>query len=109
MSSFLKKLIWIGSSEVQDELGYGLHQAQTGLFPDRAKPLKGFKGVTEIKSDFDKNTYRAVYAVKLGSEIYVLHAFQKKSKSRIKTPQEELDLIQRRFLKAQELARGKNE
>lgn len=114
--SSLKKLIWVGSSrsdlkdmpeEVQDEIGYGLHQAQSGLFPDDAKPLKGFKGVIEIISDFDKNTYRAVYAMKLGDEIYVLHAFQKKSKSGIKTPKEEVELIERRLQTAQVIARGK--
>ena len=112
----VKKLIWVGSSradlkempgEVQDDIGYGLHQAQAGLFPDYAKPLKGFNGVIEIICDFDKNTYRAVYAIKLGDEIYVLHAFQKKSKSGIKTPKEEIELIERRLQTAQAIARGK--
>src|SRR5688572_10318648 len=111
----LKKLIWIGSSKtdlqempakVKDELGYGLHQAQAGLHPDYAKPLQGFNGVLEIICDFNKNTYRAVYAIKLGDEVYVLHAFQKKSKSGIKTPKEEIDLIRRRLKTAIEIARG---
>jgi len=112
----LKTLRWIGSSrtdlkelpeDVQDELGYGLHQAQAGIFPDHAKPLKGLSGVIEIICDFDKNTYRAVYAIKLGDEIYVLHVFQKKSKSGIKTPKAEIDLIKRRLQTAQEISRGK--
>jgi phage-related protein len=112
----IKKLIWIGSSrtdlkdmpeDVQDDIGYGLHQAQAGLFPDYGKPLKGFNGVIEIICDFDKSTYRAVYAIKLGDEIYVLHAFQKKSKSGIKTPKEDIELIKRRLQTAQEIARGK--
>ena len=112
----LKKLIWVGSSrsdlkelpeDVQDEIGYGLHQAQSGMFPDHAKPLKGFSGVIEIICDFDKNTYRSVYAIKLGSEIYVLHVFQKKSKSGIKTPKEDIELIKRRLQIAQEIARGR--
>jgi phage-related protein len=112
----LKKLVWIGSSrgdlqempeDVQDDIGYGLHQAQAGLFPDCAKPLKGFKDVIELICDFDKNTYRAVYAIKLGDEIYVLHSFQKKSKSGIKTPKQEIELIKRRLQTAQAVARGK--
>ena len=83
----LKELVWIGSSRgdfkstsirsYKMDLGYALHQAQSGYFPDYAKPLKGFSGVIEIISNFDKNTYRAVYATKLGERIYVLHAFQK--------------------------------
>lgn len=112
----LKKLIWIGSSrndlkelpeDVQDELGYGLHQAQAGIFPDEAKPLKGLSGVIEIICDLDKNTYRAVYAIKLNDAIYVLHVFQKKSKTGIKTPKEDIDLIKRRLQTAKEIARGK--
>lgn len=60
----------------------------------------------EIICDFDKNTYRAVYATKLGERIYVLHVFQKKSKSGIKTPKEEIDLIKRRLQTAKEIYRG---
>ena len=111
----LKQLVWIGSSlndlkalpnEVQDDIGYGLHQAQSGAFPDNAKPLKGFSGVIEIIDDFDKNTYRAVYATKLGDRIYVLHVFQKKSKSGIKTPKEDIELIKRRLQTAKEIHKG---
>lgn len=111
----LKQLVWIGSTrndlkalptEVQDDVGYALHQAQSGGFPDYAKPLKGFSSVIEIICDFDKNTYRAVYATKLGERIYVLHVFQKKSKSGIKTPKEEIDLIKRRLQTAKEIYRG---
>src|SRR5260364_14855 len=78
----------------------------TGYFPDGAKPLKGMKGVIEIVSDFNKDAYRAVYATKLDERLYVLHVFQKKSKSGIKTPQEELELIKRRLKTAQVIARG---
>jgi phage-related protein len=92
--------------EVQDEIGYGLYQAQRGLFPDAAKPLKGLSGVIEIVCDYDKNTFRAVYAVKLGDEIYVLHAFQKKSKTGIKTPKTDLELINKRLNTAKKIARG---
>ena len=107
-----KPVSWIGSSykdfrefpdPVQDAMGYALYQAQIGLKHDSAKPLKGFggAGVLEIVANHVGDTFRAVYTVKFATAIYVLHAFQKKSKSGIKTPTEDLDLIQRR-LKAAE-------
>jgi phage-related protein len=114
----IKQLVWVGSArsdlkalppEVQDEMGYGLYQAQLGQFPNYAKPLKGFSGVYEIVSDFDKNTYRAMYAAKIDSRIYVLHVFQKKSKSGIKTPKQEIDLIKRRLQVAKIISKGENE
>jgi phage-related protein len=98
----LKQLIWVGSSrsdlkelpsEVQDDIGYALYQAQLGHFPDNAKHLKGLSGVIEIIEDFDKNTYRAVYATKLDECLYVLHVFQKKSKSGIKTPKQDTPML----------------
>ena len=61
----------------------------------------------EIKSDYDKDTYRAVYAVKLGDEIYVLHTFKKKSKKRIKLPKEDMEVIRQRLKRAQEMAINK--
>jgi phage-related protein len=111
----LKQVIWIGNSrgdlkelpaEVQDDIGYGIHQAQSGYFPDYAKPLKGLAGVMEIVCDFDKNTYRAVYATKIGKFIYILHVFQKKSKTGIKTPREDIELIKRRLQLAKQHMRG---
>jgi phage-related protein len=54
-------------------------------------------GVYEISKRYDTDTYRAVYAVKIGEKIYVLHAFQKKSKQGIKTPQADIDLIKQRY------------
>lgn len=112
----LKQLVWVGSSrsdlkelpsEVQEEIGYGLYQAQLGYFPENAKPLKSLKGVIEIICAFDKSTYRAVYATRLGEHIYVLHVFQKKSKTGIKSPKEDIELIKRRLQTAQRMARGK--
>jgi phage-related protein len=111
-------LVWIGSSKhdlkelpfkVQDEVGYSLHQAQCGDFPYNAKRFKGLNGVIEIVSDFNKNTYRAVYATKLDDRLYVLHVFQKKSKSGIKTPKEEIELIKRRFQFAKKIAEVRDE
>ena len=94
--------------EVQDEIGYALYQAQSGYFPDYAKPLKGFSGVYEIVSDVDKNTYRAVYAIKIDHYIYVLHVFQKKSSTGIKTPKHEIDLIKKRLQIAKMIAKKEN-
>jgi phage-related protein len=75
-----------------------------------AKPLKGFGGasVMEIIDRHDTNTYRAVYTVQFADVIYVLHAFQKKSKRGIATPQKEIDLIRRRFAEAQRLHRQRS-
>ena len=71
--------------------------------------MKGIgNGVFEIVSPFDTNTYRAVYAVKLGSNIYVLHAFQKKSPKGIKTAQQDIDVVRSRYKKALEIEREKN-
>ena len=117
--SRIKPLVWIGSSlddlqknfpdEVKDVLGYALYLAQTGSKHPKAKPLKGFAGagVLEIVDDHDTNTYRAVYTVKLSDTVYVLHAFQKKSKSGIATPQKELNLIKARLQQAMEHHAGK--
>lgn len=111
----IKKVRWLGSSrtdletfppEVQDKVGYSLYQAQLGNFPYYAKPLKGFNGVFEIICDFNRNTYRAVYATKLGDYIYVLHVFQKKSTIGIKTPKPEIDLIKTRIQTAKFIAAG---
>lgn len=85
-------------------MGFALYQAQIGRLPGSAKPLKGFGGasVVEIVDDYQGDTYRAVYTVKFDSAIYVLHAFQKKSKHGIKTPQAEIDLVKRRLKVAEE-------
>jgi phage-related protein len=110
----LKRLDFIGSSlddlrafpvEVKQDIGHSLHKVQMGLKPPEAKPLKGFggAGVLEIIENFYGDTYRAVYTVKFAEAIYVLHCFQKKSKSGIKTPQHEIELINRRLRLAEEL------
>jgi len=108
-----KPVVWIGSShedwitfpdDVQDVMGYALHLAQCGEKADNAKPLTGFKGasVLEIVDDFDGDTYRAVYTVKFQGVVYVLHAFQKKSKKGIATPQSHIQLIEQRLKRARE-------
>jgi phage-related protein len=109
-------LAFIGSSRedlsefptnVKNCIGFALRVAQKGGKHPDAKPLRGFKGagVLEIVSDFDGNTFRAVYTVKIRSIIYVLHAFQKKSKKGIATPKAEIDKIRRRLREAESLVR----
>ena len=109
----LKAVEWIGSSYkdftsfpegVQQEMGYALYLAQAGRRHLSAKPLKGFggAGVVELVGDDQHGAYRAVYTVKFESAVYVLHAFQKKSKKGIKTPHEEIELVQRRLKIAEE-------
>jgi phage-related protein len=104
---------WIASSkddlsnfpeEVKRRVGGGLWDAQLGLKAPFAKPLKGFGGgsVLEIVDDFDGNTYRAVYTIRFARAVYVLHAFQKKSKRNAATPKSEMDLVRQRLKTAKE-------
>ena len=108
-----KPCIFIGSSRedlrrfpasVRGEIGHALREAQLGGEALAAKALKGFggRGVLEIIEDFDGDTYRAVYTVRFAGVIYVLHAFQKKSKRGISTPQQDVALIARRLRVADE-------
>ena len=109
----VKTIVWIGSSrndlksfpaEVKDVIGYALYQAQVGRKAPSAKPLHGFggAGVLEIVEDHRTDTYRAVYTVKFSELVYVLHAFQKKSKKGIATPKSDIDLIKKRLRMAEE-------
>ena len=109
-----KTIIWIGSSlkdlqdcheTVKDEVGYALHVAQQGEMPSNAKLLKGLPGIIEIKTDYNSDAYRTVYAVKLGKKLYVLHVFKKKSKKGISTPKSDINMIKIRFKIAQNRAR----
>ena len=107
-----KPLIFVGSShrdlksfpaDVQREVGFALHLAQVGEKSADAKPLQGYRGagVLEVVENYDGDTYRAVYTVRFADVVYVLHCFQKKSKSGIKTDQRDLDLIQQRLREAE--------
>lgn len=110
----MKDLEWIASSledlkkfprAVQRDIGLAPFRVQQGDTPQKAKRMKGMPGVYEIRSDFMTDTYRAVYAVKISDKIYVLHVFQKKSKSGIATPQAEIDVIRKRLKTAREIAK----
>ena len=84
--------------------GYAILLAENGLKHPDAKPLKGFgsAGVLEVVEDLDGDAYRAVYTVKFGDNIYVLHAFKKKSKVGHKTPPRDMELITKRFNEAEQ-------
>ena len=112
----LKDAIWVADSKaqlkefpqsVQKDIGDALFIAQAGSLSPAAKPFKGVgSGVFEIRADDRTDTYRAVYAVKIGDRVYVLHCFQKKSRRGIKTPKKEVDLIKRHLRMAQELEKN---
>ncbi len=103
----LKPVRWVGSSNadlkrfpdsVRRRIGFAVYQAQAGFQHRDAKPLKGFgSGVLEVVTRHDGDAFRAVYTVRFEAAVYVLHAFQKKSRRGIRTPKRELDLIARRL------------
>src|SRR6266542_4263823 len=108
-----KPLKWVGSSKkdlrgfpgaARRETGYALYLAQIGEKAVKAKPLRGFggAGTLEVVADHDGKTFRAVYTIRFAEVVYVLHAFQKKSKSGIATPKSHIDLIRRRLRLAAE-------
>ena len=108
-----KPVRWIGGSkgdlsafpeDVKRRVGGALWDAQLGGKAPYAKPMKGFggAGVLEVVDDFDGDTYRAVYTVRFVGIVYVLHAFQKKSKRGAATPKADIDLIHVRFKRAEE-------
>lgn len=110
----LKPIVWLGDSlravrsfpaRVQDEVGYALFLAQVGEKHITAKPLKGLgPGVLEVVSDHRGDTFRAVYTVRLGARVFVLHAFQKKSSRGIATQTVDIELVRRRLKQAVEIS-----
>jgi len=109
-----KDVVWVASSlddlkafpeSVRQLMGFAIFQAQCGGKHVDAKPLKGFKGsgVLEVVEDFDGDTYRTVYTVRFADAVYVLHAFQKKSKKGIATPRHDIDLIAARLRMAEQI------
>lgn len=111
-----RPLIWLGSTReevrsfprpVKRDIGVALDAAQQGETDPAARPMKGFGGsrVVEIVSNYRGDTWRAVYTVRFAEAVYVLRAFQKKSKHGIATPRPDLDLIRRRLAEAERLHR----
>ena len=117
----LKPVVWVGSSRkdlrafpelVQDHTGYALYIAQRGGKHRDTKTLSGFggAGMVEVIDNFRGDTFRAIYTVRYSDAIYVLHAFQKKSKPGHATPRPEMQLIQQRLREAEKIAtRGSHE
>jgi phage-related protein len=114
----IKGVVWVGSSLkelkslpkfVQRSFGISLFAVQSGETPPIAKPLKGFgsASVLELIENDQSGTYRAVYTVRFSTGVYVLHAFQKKSKKGISTPAHEITLIKERLKRAEEIHRAK--
>jgi phage-related protein len=114
----LKSVTWVGTSLkdlrklpalVQDVVGYALYLAQVGGRHPDAKVLSGFggAGVLEVIKDYRRDTFRAVYTLKYAGTVYVLHAFQKKSKTGRATPRRDMELIKQRLREAEQIARGR--
>jgi|SRR5450755_3859675 phage-related protein len=112
----LKPVIWVGTSlkdlrefpaPVQDVMGYALYLAQGGGKHPDAKVLSGFGGggVVEAIKDYRGDTFRTVYTLKYAGKVYVLHAFQKKSKTGRATPRRDMELIKQRLREAEQIAR----
>ena len=112
MTDQVRPVIWISSSrrdlralpqDVRRGIGQALYAAQQGVTDPAAKPLKGFGGtrVMEIVERYRTDTYRAVYTARFPNAVYVLHAFQKKSKRGIATAKADIDLIRKRFAEAE--------
>src|SRR6516165_7853034 len=112
-----KPVVWVGSSRkdlrefpdvVQDHMGYALYVVQQGGKHRDAKPLTGFggAGVVEVVKDYRGDTFRAVYTLRYEGAVYVLHAFQKKSKTGRETPRRDVELIKQRLREAERIARG---
>jgi phage-related protein len=103
----MRNLTWLADSRsrvksfpagVQDDIGYALYAAQLGELSPKAKPLHGLgAGAMEVAVQDASGAYRAVYTVSIGDSIYVIHAFQKKSKTGLATPKIEIDLIKQRL------------
>ena len=108
----IKPLVFIGSSlkdlrqlpkDARQAIGHALFAAQMRAKHPSAQVLKGFSGATvsEVVEDHDESIYRAVYTVRFADVVYVLHVFQKKSKSGISTPKHEIDKIKARMKEAE--------
>ena len=113
---FSKPVIWVGSSRkdlrefpgpVKDHMGYALYVAQCGGKHRDAKVMTGFggAGVVEIVKDHRGDTFRAVYTLRHAGAVYVLHAFQKKSKTGRETPPRDMDLVKQRLREAEKMAK----
>ena len=115
----MRPVVWLGNSrrniqafppDARRIIGGELQLMQYGGMPKDAKPFRGIgSGVIEIAIRHDGEAYRTVVALQFGRNIYVLHAFQKKSRRGIATPKQDVDLIKQRYKEAKELAEDEQE
>ena len=113
----MRPVVWLGDSlrqlkafpsAVQDEMGYALYLAQRGEKHVSSRALKGLgSGVLEVVADHRGDTFRAVYTVRVADRVFVLHAFQKKSKSGAATPKPDIELIKQRLKQVTEISKKK--
>jgi phage-related protein len=112
----LKPVIWAGSSRkdlrafpepIQDHMGYALYVAQSGGKHRDTKTLSGFggAGVVEVVKDYRGDTFRAVYTLQFPGAVYVLHAFQKKSKTGRETPRRDIEMVKLPLREAEQIAK----
>jgi phage-related protein len=112
----LKPVTWVGTSRkdlrefpepVQDQVGYALYVAQRGGKHRDAKALRAFggAGVVEMVKDYRGDTFRAVYTLRYAGRVYVLHVFQKKSKTGRETPHRDMELSKQRLREAEQIAK----
>ena len=109
----MRNVYWIKAADkdfrkfpktVQEIMHDALSIATEGQKADNAKPMKGLgAGIFEIALPYQTNAYRAIYAVQLDEDIWVIHAFQKKSKTGIKTPKPDIDLVKERLKRLKEM------
>ncbi len=113
----MRKVIWIGSSykdlksfppPIRQAMGHALFYAQQGKLHEHAKILSGMgsAAVQEIRENDRSGTYRMIYTVEIDTYVFVLHVFQKKSKSGIATPKEELEVLRNRLREARALCKS---
>jgi phage-related protein len=110
-----RPIVWLNAArrgfeefpdKARDRLLDALTIVAEGEMPPLVKPLVGFgSGVFELALAFRGDAFRVVFAVQLGPDVWVIHAFQKKSKTGIKTPKQELDLIKARLRRVREMVR----
>ena len=113
MSIATRRISWIKAAKrdfdafprnARDRFFDSLTVVASGGMPSLAKPLKGFStGVLELAMQHRGDAYRVVYALRIDPDIWIVHAFQKKSKSGIKTPKTDIDLITERLKRLREL------
>jgi phage-related protein len=111
----MRKVSWVKAAlkefgsfpqAVQEQMKFALQIAAHGQMADISKPMKGFEGgIYEIAVPYRSDAFRTIYAVKLGDELWVVHAFQKKSTQGIKTPKREIDLVHDRIKRIKEQLR----